>query len=100
MRMEIFYQFILQQIQLMNIVNILVTKFKKMEFENDISLQLDDNEKFIALLFHNASKRIAREFSKEDREKLKKEWELMWKEIKRNDSINSINAKSNSCIIL
>jgi len=66
--------------------------------EEDIFLQMSDDGKLVALLFCNANNRIAREFSKEDRERLREEYKLRKLSLK-----SSRLSKSNEkkwCIIL
>uniref|UniRef100_U9SZ88 Uncharacterized protein n=1 Tax=Rhizophagus irregularis (strain DAOM 181602 / DAOM 197198 / MUCL 43194) TaxID=747089 RepID=U9SZ88_RHIID len=52
------------------------TRLQSIEVEKDVLMQISDNGKLVALLIRNAKDRIAREISKEDREKLREEFKL------------------------
>ncbi|RIA82798.1 hypothetical protein C1645_743520 [Glomus cerebriforme] len=51
-------------------------RLQSIEVEKDIILQMSDDGKLVALLFCNANVRIAKEFSKEDRERLREKYKL------------------------
>nr|CAG8517279.1 15362_t:CDS:2 [Entrophospora candida] len=74
-------------------------RLQKIEVEEAILLQMDDDKKLVALLFRNENDRMAKEFLKEDRERLSKESKsrslALRKSLKLSES-NS-NVKSNRC---
>ncbi|CAB4401683.1 unnamed protein product [Rhizophagus irregularis] len=65
------------------------TRLQSIEIEKDVLMQISDNGKLVALLIRNAEDRIAREISKEDREKLREEFKL------RASSLKSLRLESN-----
>ncbi|CAG8502867.1 9296_t:CDS:2 [Funneliformis caledonium] len=53
-----------------------ITRLMKIEVEEDLILQVDDDMKLVAVIFCNASKRIARELSKEDSDRIREDLKL------------------------
>ncbi|CAG8531283.1 6914_t:CDS:2 [Funneliformis mosseae] len=52
------------------------TRLMKIEVEEDLILQVDDDMKLVAVIFCNASERIARELSKEDSDRIREDIKL------------------------
>lgn len=71
------------------------TRLQSIEIEKDVLMQISDNGKLVALLIRNAEDRIAREISKEDREKLREEFKLRALSLK---SLRLESNKSNSSV--